>query len=956
MFNDLKDRFINLVTSRLFVLIICIFLMGATLIYRIFDLQIVNGESYLNNFKLKIKKERSIPSTRGNIYDRNGELLAYNELAYSVTIEDVYESGSDKNANINKTIQSLIKMIENNNDKIINDFNIVLDKDNHYIFNLEDKQLLRFLADVYGCAKTDELTYAQKTATPDEVMEYLAGTSMFGIGTYKTPGDRKSFVPGEGYTKSEQLKITTIRYAMNANSYQKYIPTQVATDVSDETVAVVMENSENLEGVAISEDTVRKYVDSVYFSHIIGYTGKISSDELDSLKKERDTYDMNDMIGKAGIEQVMETKLQGTKGSENVYVDNLGKTVETSNRVDPIAGNDLYLSIDKELQKATYNIIEQKIAGILVSKIRNIKEYITSENASASDIKIPIDDVYFALINNNVIDIARFQEKNVTETEAAVYQSYLTKQENVFVNLKEELVTTATPYKNLDAEYQVYESYIVSMLSSSNKGILVTDKIDTSDETYIAWKTDETISLKEYLNHAIAQNWINISKLNLSSQYADSEEIYQNLLDYIFENLNNNTEFSKKIYKYMIKENSLTGREVCILLLDQGVIDIDSTEVDKLKNGSASAYDFILQRIQNLDITPAQLALDPCSGSSVITDVNTGEVLAMVTYPSYDNNRLANSIDADYYNQLQTDLSLPMWDYATQQLSAPGSTFKMVSATAALEESIVGTKDTVVCTGTFEKVTTPFRCWLHSGHGALNISGAIENSCNFFFYEMGYRLGIDQTGSYDSDYGLERLAKYADMYGLSEKSGVEIEESTPHVSDQYSVPSAIGQGTNNYTTVGLARYVTAVANSGTCYNLSLLDKLTDSNGSLIEDYTPEVRNHIDIQPSTWNAIHSGMRKVVENKAYYADLGVNVAGKTGTAQENRNRANHGLFVGYAPYEKPEIAVATRIAFGYTSDYAAEITRDIIKYKFHLEEESDLITGTAEVPDAQGNATD
>ena len=99
-----------------------------------------------------------------------------------------------------------------------------------------------------------------------------------------------------------------------------------------------------------------------------------------------------------------------------------------------------------------------------------------------------------------------------------------------------------------------------------------------------------------------------------------------------------------------------------------------------------------------------------------------------------------------------------------------------------------------------------------------------------------------------------------------------------------------------------------------------------------------------------------MRKVVENKAYYSDLGVNVAGKTGTAQENRNRANHGLFVGYAPYEKPEIAVATRIAFGYTSDYAAEITRDIIKYKFHLEEESDLITGTAEVPDAQGNATD
>ena len=244
--------------------------MGVTLLYRIFDLQIVNGESYLNNFKLKIKKERSIASTRGKIYDRNGEVLAYNELAYSVTIEDVYESGSEKNANLNKTIYELIKIIEKNNDKIINDFNIVLDKDNNYIFNVEDKQLLRFLADVYGCAKTDELTYAQKTATPDEVMDYLSKTSMFGIGTYKTPGDSKSFVIGDGFTKSERLKITTIRYAMNANSFQKYIPTQVATDVSDKTVAVVMENSAELEGVSIAEDTIRKYVDSIYFSHIIG--------------------------------------------------------------------------------------------------------------------------------------------------------------------------------------------------------------------------------------------------------------------------------------------------------------------------------------------------------------------------------------------------------------------------------------------------------------------------------------------------------------------------------------------------------------------------------------------------------------------------------------------------------------------------------------------------------------
>ena len=169
-------------------------------------------------------------------------------------------------------------------------------------------------------------------------------------------------------------------------------------------------------------------------------------------------------------------------------------------------------------------------------------------------------------------------------------------------------------------------------------------------------------------------------------------------------------------------------------------------------------------------------------------------------------------------------------------------------------------------------------------------------------------------------------------------------------SDEYPVPSAIGQGTNNYTTVGLARYLTAVANSGTVYQLSILDKLTDSQGNLVEDYTPAVRNTIEIDNSIWNAIHAGMRSVVEKKAYYRELPVNVAGKTGTAQEGRNRTNHALFLSYAPYENPEISVTVRIAYGYSSDYAAQTARDVYKYYYGLAEEDELLTGTAATLDA------
>lgn len=944
-----------MITSRVFVLVICFVMLCIMLLHRVFVLQIVHGEEYMDNFKLKIRKERSIASTRGNIYDRDGELLAYNELAYNVTIEDVYESGSDKNQKLNETISNLIDIIEKNGDKIINDFNIVLAKDGSFQFAVEGKQKERFLADVYGRDTVDKLSYGERSSTPDEVISYLAGTKRYAIGEYADPDNKDSFVAGEGMTKEKLLKIITIRYAMSANSYQKYIATTVASGVNEKTVAVVMENSDILEGVSIAEDRMRKYDDSVYFSHILGYTGKISQDELAELSKENDSYAATDTIGKAGIEQVMETSLQGKKGSEVMYVDNLGKVIEITERTEPTAGNDLYLTIDKDLQKAVYNILEQKIAGILVSKLDNVKD---TGTASSSNIRIPIYDVYYALINNNIIDISHFEEKNAQPTEQEVYKSYVNRKNEIFEQLRGELTEKQTPYQELPEEYQVYESYIVTMLESGSKGILISSQIDTSDEIYQAWKTEESISLAEYLNHAIAMNWIDVTKIGLDVKYASSEEIYTQLIETIFEGLDNNAEFSKRLYHYMILDDILTGKQICSLLLEQGVVEVPESREQELISGRISAYGFMLELIENLDITPAQLALDPCSGSCVVTDVNSGEVLALVTYPGYDTNRLANTIDSDYYNQLQNDLSKPMWNYATQQKSAPGSTFKIVSAIAGMEEGVIGVGEKIGCYGAFEKITPSPRCWINSSggtHGLLDVSGAIENSCNNFFYEVGYRLG-SIGGVYDSDRGLEKLAEYADLFGLTETSGIEITESEPELSDIDSVRSAIGQGTNNLTTVGLARYVTTIANSGTCYQLSLLDKLTDNSGNILEDYTPEVRNRIELPAYEWNAVHSGMRRVVERMSYYNDMPVTVAGKTGTAQENRNRANHALFIGYAPYEKPEIAVATRIAFGYNSAYAAEITRDVFRYYFNPDDEENILTGSAARPEATGTGGD
>lgn len=956
MFSEIKNYIINIVTSRLTVLALLFSVLGGILIYRCFNLQIVRGEEFLNDFMLQTEKTRDIASTRGKIYDRNGNVLAYNELAYSVKIEDVFESNRSKNKNLNETIYRLIKMIEKNGDNVITDFKIIIDENGEFDYSVEGTSRLRFLADVFGYTTIDKLDEEERAYTARELMEHLSratGTG-FRIGEYAEEGNSESeFIPGKGYTKEDWLKMVTLRYAMNLTSFRKYIGTTVATNVSEKTVAVIMENCEDLPGVSIEEDTVRRYVDSKYFAHVLGYTGKISSEQLTELNEQvvaeggsPETYDINDVVGKSGIEAYMETTLQGTKGSEKVIVDNTGKVITILDKTEAKSGDDVYLTIDKDLTIAAYNIVEQKLAGLISSKIVNIKEYKASSNSSNADIKIPIYDVYFAVINNSIVDIKHFTEPDAGETEQLVYAEYLTYKQNVYDKLHYELTEGMTPYKKLSSEYQVYQSNIVKLLYDS--GVIMRSAVDTTDATYIAWTTDEVISLKEYLQYCIAQNWVDVSLLSLDDKYSDSTEIYQKLLECIIEKVDKNAEFQKRFYKYMLLNDKISGKQICMLLREQNACDIPLEDEQALYGGKITAYQFMMNRIGSLDITPAQLALDPCNASVVITDVNSGDVLAMVSYPGYDNNKMANSIDAAYYAKLNTDKAKPQYNFATQYKAAPGSTFKVVSATTGLMEGMIDLHDRVSCVGTFTAITPSPKCWKVSGHGMENVTSAIKDSCNYFFYDLGYRLAT-RGGSYDAQAGLDTLNKYADIFGLTDKSGVEIVEETPDVSDIDPVRSAIGQGTNSYTTVGLARYAATIANNGTCYNLTLLDKVTDSDGNVLREFTPNVRNTIEMPGEYWNSIHTGMRQVVENKSYFSDLAVHVAGKTGTAEQSKSRPNHALFISYAPYEAPEIAMATRIPFGYSSDYAAQLTRDIIKYHYGLAKEDELITGTADSPE-------
>lgn len=950
LWDRIKAAVIEIVKSRAFVVMIVFCVLSAILLQRVFYLQIVRGQEYLEDYTLQIQKTREVQGTRGRILDRNGIVLADNQLAYSVTIEDngEYSTTEERNQNINETLETVIGIVESNGDSIISDFNVVLSDSGNYEYSVSDTQLLRFLADVFGHATIDQLEDDERSMTAEELIHYLCTDETYGYG-----------IDEESYTKEEVLKLVNIRYAMGLNRFQRYVPTTIASNVSEETQAAIMENLDDLQGVNIEEDSIRVYNDSKYFANLLGYTGQISQEEYDTLDEDvKDDYSLTDIVGKAGLEQVMDEQLQGTKGEVKLYVNNVGRVIDRVEESEAEAGNDLYLTIDANLQKAAYDLLEEKLAGILLAKIQNVMNYDRTTVSEGSDVIIPIDDVYSAFFSNEILDVGHFEEEDAGDTEKAVYSAFTTRKEEVISEILAALSNpNAAAYADCTNEMQAYLSFVASDLLESTAGIIQSDRIDTQDETYLAWEEDESISLYTYLNYAISQNWLDTSALadymEDGSSYSDSAEVYQALLNYTGQALAQNSDFDKLIYRYMIKTQRLTGTQICLMLFEQGVLAYDEAQYNSLASGSTSAYDFVRSKIQSLEITPGQLGLEPCTGSCVVVDVNSGDVLACVSYPGYDNNRLANSMDSDYYRKLLNDSAEPLYSTATQERTAPGSTYKPMVAVAGLTEGVIDTGTILSCSGIYEKITPSPRCWVYPGaHGSLNVSGAIQHSCNSFFYEVGYRLGItsgnlDDTESYSSDLGLEKLSQYATMFGLGQTTGIEIPESEPQISSQDSVRSAIGQGTNNYTTTQLARYTAAVANRGTVYNLTLLDHVSDRDGEVIEEFNAEVANEItNVSSSTWDAVQAGMRAVVTSSSTYNSLGdFELSGKTGTAQQSETHANHGLFVGYAPSSSPEVAFAIRIANGYESLYPSEVGRDLMRYYYGLASREEVITGSA-----------
>lgn len=338
---------------------------------------------------------------------------------------------------------------------------------------------------------------------------------------------------------------------------------------------------------------------------------------------------------------------------------------------------------------------------------------------------------------------------------------------------------------------------------------------------------------------------------------------------------------------------------------------------------------------------------DADSGAAVVIDIKNGDLLVCASYPTFD----PETFNSDY-DELSKNESNPMWNRAISGTYTPGSTFKPVVALAALETGAVTLDEIITCEGiyTYYEDYQP-KCWIwsdnHRTHGPINVTQAIEFSCNYFFYELGRRMGIDT------------IASYAKQFGLGELTGIEFpDEAKGNVSsreykkqiatNEYdqtwyagdTIQTAIGQSYSYFTPIQLANYIAGIANGGTRYKTHILKSVRSSvDGSTIYEPKPQIIGEVDVNPDNLEAVKQGMLGVVDEgsaSAIFENYQERIGGKTGTAQIGNNVSDNALFVAFAPFDDPEIAVAVVIEHGVKGANAAYVARDIFDKYFEKNE--------------------
>lgn len=393
-----------------------------------------------------------------------------------------------------------------------------------------------------------------------------------------------------------------------------------------------------------------------------------------------------------------------------------------------------------------------------------------------------------------------------------------------------------------------------------------------------------------------------------------------------------------------IFEDRLHGSDGKMLVTsaENGTV-IDSVYLEEPKAGSnvtisldircqQVAEEALARTIENINLDREEGEKIP-GGAAVAIEVGTGDVIASASYPTFSIERYFED-----YAELSSDPSAPLYNRATKGTYSPGSTFKMNTAIAALQTGTITPHTEIYDKAVYDEYSGyEYKCWCYPGsHGTLNVTTAIQNSCNYFFYSVGVDTGIDA------------ISHYASLFGLGRPTGIELEENTGVLANREykenevgeswypgdTLLASIGQSYNLFTPMQLASYTATIASNGTRYSAHLLKSVKSyDNSTLIESYTPQVLSKVEAEQEYFDAVKKGMLYVSKYGSPSGVFGyyqVDVASKTGTVQLGDEKINNAVFIAFAPYEDPEIAVSIVIEGGSAGAIGAQIAREIFDY--------------------------
>lgn len=667
------------IKKRYFIIYIFILAFAILCVWRLFDLQIIQGTSYKEISERRLIRAYPIKAPRGEIVDRYGRPLVTNKMGFYVQIQDMNLNDDD----LNRTINTILSILSEDGVEYKSDFPI-------------KSAPLRYEFDENGA--TDE--QIQNWKSQNKLENYYSISDVFNY--YKNYFK----ISGE-YSDDMACEIISVRYDMKKNNFSIMTPFNLVSDIPMETVQKIKERYSEMIGINVEIEPIREYVNAGLASHILGRTGIIYKEEYDELKDKG--YGMNDIIGKDGLERVLESYLKGKDGYKKVEQTRGGNVSQILITQNPTPGNYAVLTLDAKLQGVTENALAEHI--------------------------------------------------------------------------------------------------------------------------------------------------------------------------------------------------------------------------EEARNGKGkNAY----------------------CGAAVAIEINSGDVLAMASYPSYD----LTTYNEDY-SSLYSDDKNPLFNRALNGAYTPGSTFKPLVAVAALEEGIINPQTKIRDQGIYRYYAPSYEptclIWKNSRttHGNITASEAIGVSCNYFFYEVGRLLTIDN------------IDKYAERFGLGETTGIELSESTGIVAGpKYresinqtwypgdTLQAAIGQSDNMYTPAQLASYVATLLNKGVRYGLHLVKEVKSyDTGEVILRNNPTVLSENPISEETFAAVKDGMRRVTADgtaSGVFENFPIAVGGKTGTAEVS-GVGDNVLFVGFAPYDNPQIAVAVVIEKGASSSFAAKVARDMFESYLGINEVEDIATG-------------